>query len=71
MSTHAPSDPPQAVRDHCPAPSRDAETIREGRYGRLFGVLPALAEGEQVFRRHGRAPDLLVLATGARAAGER
>ena len=55
MSTVTPSDPPRPVRDHCLAPSRDAETIGEGRYGRLFGDLPALSDGEQVFRRHGRA----------------
>jgi hypothetical protein len=56
MSTITRSEPPQPARDHCLAPSRDAETIGEGRYGRLFGDLPALTEGEQVFRRQGARP---------------
>jgi hypothetical protein len=54
MSTLAHGLAPHPVRDHCLAPSRDAETVGQGRYGRLFGDLPALTAGEEVFRGHGR-----------------
>jgi hypothetical protein len=54
MSTVTGPGAAQAVRDHCLAPSRDAEATGEGRYGRLWEDLPALTEGEHLFQRHGR-----------------